>query len=130
MHGVVTQWVPLMLILSVFLESSCRYVCKKVLVLELESMSLTERIAKYKFENQGTETLSRTRASSLTMCLFLLVGCLLNMPATWYCISGEGSAQTIACAATIADQTYNPLHPLYTDTMPTSPSADPIMPGA
>ena len=46
----------------------------------------------------------------------------------------DGSAQTIARAATpgteIADQTFYLTQSQYTDIGPTSPSADPIMPGA
>ena len=45
----------------------------------------------------------------------------------------DGSAQTILRAATlrqVACQTFNLTQSQYTDTRPTSPSADPIIPGA
>ena len=46
----------------------------------------------------------------------------------------DGSAQTILRAATpeieVADQTFHLTQSQYTDTGPTSPSADPITPGA
>ena len=46
----------------------------------------------------------------------------------------DGSAQTSLRAATlmieVADQTFHLAESQYTDTKPTSPSADPIPPGA
>ena len=46
----------------------------------------------------------------------------------------DGSAQTILCAATleieVADPTFYLTQSQYTDTGPTSPSTDPITPGA
>ena len=45
----------------------------------------------------------------------------------------DGSAQTVGCAATlidVADQTFHLTQSQYTDTGPTSPSTDPITPGA
>ena len=45
----------------------------------------------------------------------------------------DGSAQTILRAATeteVADQTFHLTQSQYTDTGPTSPNTDPIMPGA
>ena len=56
----------------------------------------------------------------------------LNVPATCWCISVHGSAQTILRAATLRIQVaYQTFHrSQYTDTRPTSPSTDPITSGA
>ena len=64
----------------------------------------------------------------------MFVGWLLNVPATGLVYLRDGSAQTILRAATlrqkVADQTFYLTQSQYTDTTPTSPSADPITPGA
>ena len=68
----------------------------------------------------------------LTMVLF--VGWLLNVPATGYSVSqGPICSDNFTCCHTeigVADQTFYLTQSQYTDTGPTSPSADPIMPGA
>ena len=65
-------------------------------------------------------------------CLF--VGWLLNIPATSYSVSqGRNCSDNFTCCHTeiqVADQTFYLTQSQYTDTGPTSPSADPIMPGA
>ena len=58
---------------------------------------------------------------------------LLNVSATGYCISGTESAGTIVSAATmieVADPTFYLTQSQYTHTGPTSPSTEPITPGA
>ena len=61
-----------------------------------------------------------------------LVGWLLNVPVTCECISGTDLHNFTCCHTEIevADQTFNLTQSQYTDTGPTSPSADPITPGA
>ena len=62
-----------------------------------------------------------------------LVGCLLNVQATCECISGTICSDNLTCCHTeieIADQTFHLTQSQYTDTGLTSPSADPITPGA
>ena len=65
-------------------------------------------------------------------CLF--VGWLLNVPATGYSLSqGRIWSDNFTCCHTqieVADQTFYLTQSQYTDTGPTSPSADPITPGA
>ena len=60
------------------------------------------------------------------------VGWLLYVPATCQCISGTHLHNCTCCHTEIevADQTFYLTQPQYTDTVPTSPNADPIMPGA
>ena len=64
----------------------------------------------------------------------LFVGWLLNVPATGYSVSqGRICSDNFTCCHTeieVADQTFYLTQSQYTDTGPTSPSADPIMPGA
>ena len=63
----------------------------------------------------------------------LLVGWLLNVPATCECISGTDLLRQFTCCHTeieVADPTFHLTQSQYTDTGPTSPSADPITPGA
>ena len=64
----------------------------------------------------------------------MFVGWLLNVPATCECISGTDLLRQFYGAATleieVADQTSYLTQSQYTDTGPTSPSADPITPGA
>ena len=66
--------------------------------------------------------------------VLLLVGWLLNVPATCQCISGTNLRRQFLRAATLrwklSDQTFHLTQSQYTDTGPTSPSADPITPGA
>ena len=66
------------------------------------------------------------------ICLF--VGWLLNVPANRLVYLRDGSAQTILRSATleieVADPTFYLTQSQYTDTGRTSPSADPITPGA
>ena len=62
-----------------------------------------------------------------------LVGWMLNVPATCWYISGRVSSDNLTCCHTqreIADPTFHPTQIQYTNTGPTSPSADPITPGA
>ena len=62
-----------------------------------------------------------------------LVGWLLvNVPATCECISGTDLLNFTCCHTEIevADPTFHLIQSQYTDTGPTSPSADPITPGA
>ena len=69
--------------------------------------------------------------SNAFVCLFSL---LLNVPFHKLVYFRDGSAQTIfTCCHTeieAADQTFYLTQSQYTDTGPTSPSADPITPGA
>ena len=63
----------------------------------------------------------------------LFVVWLLKVPATGECISGTICSDNFTCCHTeieVADQTFYLTHSQYTDTGPTSPSADPITPGA
>ena len=64
--------------------------------------------------------------------LVFVVGWLLNVPATCECISGTDLLNFTRCHTEIevADQTFYLTQSQYTDTGPTSPSADPITPGA
>ena len=57
---------------------------------------------------------------------------LLNVPATCECISGTDLLNFTCCKPEIevADQTFHLTRSQYTDTGPTSPSTDPITPGA
>ena len=59
---------------------------------------------------------------------------LLNVPATCYSVSqGQICTDSFTCCDTeieVADQTFYLTQSQHTDTGPTSPSADPIMPGA
>ena len=58
---------------------------------------------------------------------------LLNVPATGYCISGTICSDKFTCCHTeieVADPTFYLTQSQYTDTGLTSPSADPITPGA
>ena len=70
--------------------------------------------------------------STPNVCLF--VGWLLNVPATGYSASrGRICSDNFTCCHTeidVADQTFYLTQSQYTDTGPTSPSADPITPGA
>ena len=62
-----------------------------------------------------------------------LVACLLNVPATCECISGTDLLSNFTCCHTeikAADPTFHLTQSQYTDTGLTSPSADPITPGA
>ena len=61
----------------------------------------------------------------------MFVGCLLNIPATCECISGMNLLNFMCCHSEkdVADQTFYLTQSQYTDTRPTSPSADPIMRG-
>ena len=58
---------------------------------------------------------------------------LLNVPATCYCISGTDLLRQFCGAAhteiEVADQTFHLTQSQYTDTGPTTPIADPVMPG-
>ena len=63
------------------------------------------------------------------------VSWLPNVPATCECISGTDLLRSgnFTCCHTdieVADQTFYLTQSPYTDTRPTSPSADPITPGA
>ena len=62
------------------------------------------------------------------------VGCLLNVPATGYSVSqGRICSDNFTCCHTeieVADQTFYLTQSQYTDTVLTSPSADPITPAA
>ena len=62
----------------------------------------------------------------------LFVGWLLNVPAANECISGTDLLNFTCCHTEIevADQTFHLTQSQYTDTGPTSPSSDPITPGA
>ena len=55
-----------------------------------------------------------------------------DVPATCECISGTDLLNFMCCHTEIdvADQTFHLTQSQYTDTGPTSPSTDPIMPGA
>ena len=63
----------------------------------------------------------------------LFVCWLLNVPATSYSVSqGRICSDNFTCCHTeieVADQTFYLTQSQYTDTGPTSPSADPISPG-
>ena len=59
----------------------------------------------------------------------LFVGCLTSQQ-TCTCISGTDPAQTIYTQIQVADETFHLTQSQYTDAGPTSPSADPITPGA
>ena len=61
----------------------------------------------------------------------LLVGWLLNVPATCECISGTDLLNFTCCQTEIevADPTFYLTQSQYTDNGPTSPSTDPTMPG-
>ena len=67
-----------------------------------------------------------------SMFIGLLVGCLMSQQHAsvsqgWIC------SDNLMCCHTeteVADQTFYLTQPQYTDTGPTRPSADPIMPGA
>ena len=61
-------------------------------------------------------------------CLF--VGWLLNVPATGEFISGTDPLICCHTEIEVADQTFHLTHSQYTDTGLTSPSTDPITPGA
>ena len=60
------------------------------------------------------------------------VGWLLNVPATCECISWTNLLDCTCCHTEIevTDQTFHLTQSQYTDTGPTSPSTDPITPGA
>ena len=62
----------------------------------------------------------------------LFVGWLLNVPATCECISGTDLLNLTCCHTEIevAGQTFHLIQSQYTDTGLTSPSTEPIMPGA
>ena len=63
----------------------------------------------------------------------MFVSRLPNVPATCKCISGTDLLRQFTCyhnEVEVADQTFHLTQSQYTDTQPTSPSADPIMPGA
>ena len=64
----------------------------------------------------------------------LFLGCLLKCPSNMLVYLRERSAPTIdKCCHTeveVADQTFYLNQSHYTDTRPTSPSADPVTPGA
>ena len=62
----------------------------------------------------------------------IVVRCLLNVPATCKCISGMDLLSFTCCHTEIevADLTSYLTQSQHTDTGLTSPSADPIMPGA
>ena len=67
----------------------------------------------------------------------LLVACLLNVPATCYCISGRDLPRIFLIyffswhtEIEVADQTLYLTQSQHTGTGPVSPSADPITPGA
>ena len=58
---------------------------------------------------------------------------MLNVPATYQCTSGTdllGQFYVRHTETEIADQTFRLIQSQYTDTGPTSPSTDPITPGA
>ena len=58
---------------------------------------------------------------------------LLNVPATCEYISGTELLRHFTCCHTeikVADQTFHLTQSQYTDTGPTSPSTDPLTPGA
>ena len=64
-----------------------------------------------------------------------LLACLLNVPVTCYCISGTDLLRQLGytrCHTEIevADPTFYLTHSQYTDSGPTSPSTNPIMPGS
>ena len=67
------------------------------------------------------------------ICNSLFVGWLLNVPATGYSVS-QGRiccSDNFTCCDTeleVADQTFYLTQSQYTDTEPTSPSADPMTP--
>ena len=67
---------------------------------------------------------------SVSICW--LVGCLTSQQHA--CVSqGQTCSNNFTCCHTevdVADQTFYLTQPQYTDTRPTSPSADPIMPDA
>ena len=68
----------------------------------------------------------------LCICRGWLVGWLLNVPATCQCTS-RTDLLTCTCCHTeieVADPTFHLTQSQYTDTGPTSPSTDPITPGA
>ena len=53
----------------------------------------------------------------------MFVGCLLHVPATCWCISGVSEVK-------VTDPAFYLTQSQYTDSGPTSPSTDPITPGA
>ena len=64
--------------------------------------------------------------------MFVVVCWLLNVPATCECISGTDLLSFTCCHTEIevADPTLHLTQSQYTDTGPTSPSTNPITPGA
>ena len=80
----------------------------------------------------SAENLTSLRKSAPNSGVYRLVGWLLNVPATCKCISGTDLHNFMCCHTEIeaADQTFHLTQSQYTDTGPTSPSADPITPGA
>ena len=89
-----------------------------------------QTIRSTEWQTQGVRSLARPNV--VGVCL--LVGCLLNVPATGYSASqGRICSDNLTCCHTeieVADQTFYLTQSQYTDTGPTSPSADPITPGA
>ena len=70
------------------------------------------------------------QGSELTMFVDWLLACLLNVPATGECISRTDLLRQFYTEVEVADQTFHLTQSQYTDTGPTSPSTDPITPGA
>ena len=72
-----------------------------------------------------------TYTSTANIVEIWFVGCL-HVPATCQCISGTDLLNFTCCHTEIqvADPTFYLTQSQYTDTWPTSPSADPIMPDA
>ena len=64
--------------------------------------------------------------------MMMFVSWLLNVPATCQCISGTDLLMFSCChtETEVADHIFYLVQPQYTDTWPTSPTADPITPGA
>ena len=89
---------------------------------------LNDRIPKYLTDTVTTRVLARGRRRRVC----LLVGCLTSQQQASVS-QGRICLDNFACCHTemeVADQTFYLTQSQYTDTGPTSPSADPITPGA
>ena len=99
---------------------------------DLRSECLTGWVITTYTERDDVSRVERSGHYALTYEWF--VGCLLNVPATCYSVSqGRICSDNFTCChieIEVADQTFYLTHSQYTDTGPTSPSADPVTPGA
>ena len=119
------------------LENQCGYTCPgpnphSLALLESEGMNRLASTADITTGLQLCKTKALRRLKNCLISDSLFVGCLTSQQQASVS-QGRICSDNFTCCHTeieVADQTFYLTQSQYTDTGPTSPSADPIMPGA